>query len=95
MDTMTPDQLFIVALFTQVVVAFVALMSYLSSRKNARKLDELHVSINGRLSELLKITAQAAHAQGVIVGAAATTTPQASGVTVVQSPEPSSPEFPA
>jgi hypothetical protein len=55
------------------VAAIASIYTVLRGTKNTKKLDaavggihDVHVSINGRLGELLDLTAKASHAEGVL-----------------------------
>lgn len=54
-----------IILATQVVTLLAAIASLWSSRKNKASIQEVHVALNSRLTELLKMTASASHAEGV------------------------------
>jgi hypothetical protein len=41
-----------------------AIMAFMQSRKNAVKIQEIHVSIDGRMDEIVRMTKMAAHAEG-------------------------------
>lgn len=51
-----------------VVTAVAALGALVWSIKNGKKIDEVSINVDGRLSELLKLTGQSSHAEGVIQG---------------------------
>jgi len=57
-------------LITQVITLLTAGLSFWASRKNKAAIQEVHVSINSRMDELLKLTATASHAEGVVEGEA-------------------------
>jgi hypothetical protein len=67
-------QLALIAMFATVIVpsAVASWMAYLKSKQNATAINDLHVIVNDRLTQLLAITAAAKHAEGVIEGTAAT-----------------------
>lgn len=50
---------------SQFITAIAALGAVLMSARNGRKIEEVHLSINGRMDELLKVTSEAQHALGV------------------------------
>lgn len=58
----------IVAIVAATPGALVALGALIQGRANGRKADELHISLNSRLTELLKVTAAASHAEGLAMG---------------------------
>lgn len=59
--------------FAATIAAIASIYTVLRGTKNTKKLDaavggihDVHVSINGRLGELLDLTAKASHAEGVL-----------------------------
>jgi hypothetical protein len=59
--------------FAATIAAIASIYTVLRGTKNTRKLDaanegiqNVHLSINGRLGEMLELTAQKAHAEGVL-----------------------------
>ncbi len=48
------------------LVAMPGFMAWLKGRKVASAVQEIHVTMNSRLDELLKVTKESAHAQGVL-----------------------------
>jgi hypothetical protein len=62
------------ALYALLVPALVTLMlaaaAYLRANTAANKIDELHVMVNSRLTQLLAVTGDAARAQGLAQGRA-------------------------
>ena len=48
----------------QVLTAVAAVGAVLMSARNARKIEQVHISINSRMGELLRITAAAERAAG-------------------------------
>ena len=59
--------------FAATIAAVASLFNVLRGTRNTRKLDaamggihDVHVSINGRMGELLDLTAKASHAEGVL-----------------------------
>jgi hypothetical protein len=48
----------------QVITAAAALGAVIISARNGRKIQEVHLSINSRMDQLLKAAEQAAHAAG-------------------------------
>lgn len=67
---MTGDQQFLLALGAQLVTVVLALITALTSRGNRASLHELHLKVDGRLDQLVYAKAEAAHATGVVEGAA-------------------------
>ncbi len=74
-------QLALIAMIATVLVPQIvsSWMAYLKSReaveaskKNAGAIQDLHIIVNNRLTQLLEATAAAKHAEGVIEGTAAT-----------------------
>jgi len=61
--TFTSDQI-----VTMLVPTLAALAAYLQGRKNKTKIEEIHLTINSRISELLKATEQAARITGYAQG---------------------------
>jgi hypothetical protein len=59
-----------VALITATPPTIVALGALAASLSNYRKIAELHVIVNSRLSELLKVTGKASFAEGKAEGKA-------------------------
>lgn len=55
----------IIILITQIVTLLTAGLAFWASRKNKSAIHEIHVSINSRMDELLKLTATSSHAEGV------------------------------
>lgn len=55
----------IIILLTQVVTLATAGLAFWASRKNKTAIQEIHVSINSRMDDLLKLTATASRAEGV------------------------------
>ncbi len=55
--------------------AITALFAFLSSLVNRRKLNELHVIINSRLTEMLKTTGALGRSEGLAEGKALQTNP--------------------
>lgn len=53
-----------------VATLFTSLLSWLQSLKNTSKIQEIHLTMNGRLTELLKVAISEAHLKGVAQGAA-------------------------
>jgi hypothetical protein len=53
-----------------------SLLAFFASRHNSRKIDGLEIQINGRLTQLLKLTQSASHAEGVIEGHAQSAVPE-------------------
>ena len=47
-----------------------ALLAFISSLLNRRKIQEVHLSVNSRLTELLEQTGKASHAEGLAQGLA-------------------------
>ena len=69
------DSAIIIAIITAVPPTLAALVSIWVSRINSRKLNltteklnGISVTIDGRLSELLALTAKSSHAEGVVEG---------------------------
>lgn len=48
----------------------IALLAWLSSRKNKAAINEIHVSINSRMDQLLEASKGQSRAEGVVAGAA-------------------------
>lgn len=46
----------------------VAVATLISSLRNKRRIDKLHLTINGRLNQLLEETRRSAHAEGYSAG---------------------------
>ncbi len=63
--TFTSDQIVVM-----VVPSLAALAAYLQGRKNQNKIEQIHVTINSRISELLTATESAARAAGHAEGKA-------------------------
>lgn len=63
----------ILILITQVITLATAALAFWASRKNKAAIHSVHVSINSRMDELLKVTASASRAEGVIEGEANST----------------------
>jgi len=55
----------IIILATQIVTLITAALAFWASRKNKAAIHEIHVSINSRMDDLLKLTATASRAEGV------------------------------
>lgn len=51
-----------------VVTAVAALGALVWSIKNGKKIDEVSINVDGRLSQLLELTGKASHAEGVVQG---------------------------
>lgn len=49
----------------QIVTAAAALGAWVISLRNGKRIHEIHLSINSRMDELLKITGEERHAAGV------------------------------
>lgn len=60
-----------IALIVAVAPTLLALASVVSSFRNSKKLEALHVDVNSRLSQLLAKTEISAHAEGKAEGIAA------------------------
>lgn len=54
----------LIVLFNQVLIFGTAFLAYKSSRRNAAKIEEVHLSINSRMDEYLKVATIAARAEG-------------------------------
>jgi hypothetical protein len=54
-----------VAMISALPPSLVALFGLIVGLRNQRKIQEVHVLFNSRMTELLKLTASAAHAKGV------------------------------
>ena len=54
-----------IILATQTVTLIAAIIGIVSSKKNKAAIQEVHVSINSRMDELLKLTAAASKAEGI------------------------------
>lgn len=52
------------------LVFFTAVVNYFAGKKRDEKIMQLTVNVDGRLTELLALTAKSAHAEGKIDGAA-------------------------
>lgn len=63
----TPTLIAVVTLVTESITGLVTIVSLLIGRS---KLQELHISLNGRLTELLRTTKIASHAEGRAEGKA-------------------------
>ncbi len=50
--------------------AAAAFFAYLKSQQNSAKIEEVHLTFNSRMDELLKLAKKDAHAEGVIEGMA-------------------------
>lgn len=50
---------------SQLITAAAALGAVLMSARNGRKIEEIHLLINSRMDELLKVTGESQHALGV------------------------------
>jgi len=50
---------------TTIVAATMALLSFLASRANAGKIEQIHLSVNSRLDQLLKAEKDTSRAEGV------------------------------
>lgn len=61
---MSPDQQFWLAILAQVAALIIGLATIWS------KLNQVHVQVNSRMDQLLKLTATSSHAEGVADGAA-------------------------
>jgi hypothetical protein len=59
-----------IALIAATPPTVVALGALVASIRNNTKIEELHISVNSRLTELLKQTGIAAHAEGLAQGKA-------------------------
>lgn len=55
----------VISIITAVPPTLAAIFAWMVARKNTRKIQEIHVSLNSRLSQLLDLTAASSHAQGV------------------------------
>jgi hypothetical protein len=58
----------ILILATQGLTLLAALISFIQSSRNAKAIQEVHISLNSRLSELLKETEKSSHAAGLAEG---------------------------
>lgn len=54
--------------FAAVVSAFAAVLAAVGTFVTARRIQDVHVSINSRMDQLLTLTAEAENAKGVIQG---------------------------
>jgi len=68
--------------FAATVAAVASLFTVLRGMRNTAKLDaaagaihDVHLSLNGRLGQLLDLTAKSSHAEGMLAGAALPTLP--------------------
>lgn len=52
--------------FAQVVTAVAALAAFISSWLNRRQIQQIHISINSRMDQLLVVTGAEQHAAGVL-----------------------------
>jgi hypothetical protein len=50
------------------VSALAALGAVVMSYRNSKKIQEVHIDINSRMTELLRVSGQTAHAEGVVQG---------------------------
>lgn len=57
-----------VILATALVTFATAALALYASWRNGQEIQEIHISINSRMDELLALTKKAAHAEGVIEG---------------------------
>jgi hypothetical protein len=55
----------ILILITQVITLVTAGLSFWASRRNKAAIQEVHVSINSRMDQLIAQTAKASHAEGM------------------------------
>lgn len=60
----------LIAPVSSAVAALAAVGAAVSSWRNRRAIQEVHISINSRMDTLLALTAKASHAEGVIEGVA-------------------------
>lgn len=58
----------VIILATAVATFATAALSLYASWRNGKEIQEIHISINSRMDELLALTKKAAHAEGVIEG---------------------------
>ncbi len=63
------NQEFYIAILTAVPPTLVAIAALIASVKNASKIDNLHVIVNSRLSELLVSTKEVGDAKAALAGA--------------------------
>jgi hypothetical protein len=59
-----------IAVIASIAPTLMGLAAFISSLVNRSKIHELHVGVNSRLTELLKQTGLAAHAEGLAQGKA-------------------------
>ena len=60
----------IIAIIAAIPPTLVGLLVFYSSRKNARAIEDVHISINSRMDQLLESSKGEAKAQGVVQGRA-------------------------
>lgn len=58
----------VVAMIVAIPPTLGALLAYFQSRKNTKALDEVHITLNSRLTQLLEQTGKAARAEGKAEG---------------------------
>jgi len=51
-----------------IISAFLSLVAAMLSFNNRKKIEDLHVAVNGRLSQLLELTAKSSKAEGKFEG---------------------------
>lgn len=91
---MTTDQT-VAVIGTIITAAIPGVLAWLKSRQTEKSIGELHILINSRLTELLKASAAAAHAEGNIQGrdqertSASMKLPEPQGETTVRQEGPS------
>lgn len=55
----------VIILITQIITLVTAGLAFWASRRNKAAIHEIHVSINSRMDDLLRLTATASRAEGV------------------------------
>lgn len=63
--TLTVDTITLIQLATASVTLVTAAAAFLQSNRNGRKIQEVHLSVNSRLDELVSSTKSASYAAGV------------------------------
>lgn len=53
-----------IAIIAALPPTLAAVLAWAGSRRNSRQIQEIHVSVNSRLTELLALTAKSSHAAG-------------------------------
>jgi len=59
---------FILALFAIIPLTIMSLSALITTVRNGRKIADLHVLVNSRMTELLELTRRASKAEGILIG---------------------------